>query len=635
MAVLKMKFVSIMGPVDQMNDMIEKYLSTSSIQSVDALNVSGKKDGLYRFSEPNLYTGVYKKYCDASRFFGIPYEYERWEDAEISVESAEKYVDSLEGEYTALVEKRQELKKTIDENSMVIAQLEHLLDVDVRLDDMFHFQFMRFRFGRMTKEAYSKLVNFMGDMEFYFIKSAEETGYVYGMYLTPHVSCDKVDSIFASLNFERIRISEKAHGKPLDGCYQLEQENLQLMKDYEKTANDMLLLLQKEKSRFLQMCSFIKHKYECFNIRDYALRTKGAFYITGWMPGSEADRLNEELEKEKDIMAVVTLPKENEKLIPPTVLKNNPLVRPFESFVKMYGLPSYHEIDPTPIMALTYVLMFGMMFGDLGQGLVLTICGLLFAIYKKSNLGAIFSLAGLSAAFFGVMYGSVFGNESLIAHIWLSPLHDSNSLLLTAVGVGVVMLLGAMCVNVVNAVKNRDYGRLLFNQNGLAGIVVYMGGVLAAFGIVRGSGGITWPIAILMFFVPLCFILLQEPLGKFIAGKKSFMPQNKGEFFTESFFELIEIVLSYITNTISFIRIGAFALAHAGMMMVVYEFVDLIGGVGSISILIFGNLFVMGMEGFIVGIQTLRLEFYELFGRFYRGEGEEFKPLNKKIRENL
>ena len=122
---------------------------------------------------------------------------------------------------------------------------------------------------------------------------------------------------------------------------------------------------------------------------------------------------------------------------------------------------------------------------------------------------------------------------------------------------------------------------------------------------------------------------MQEPLTRLIKKKKDIIPGSKGQFFLERFFELFEILLSFVTNTISFVRIGAFALNHVGMMGVVFVFSKMASGGASIAVVIIGNIIVMAMEGLIVGIQVLRLEFYEIFSRFFEGNGKEFKPINK------
>lgn len=129
--------------------------------------------------------------------------------------------------------------------------------------------------------------------------------------------------------------------------------------------------------------------------------------------------------------------------------------------------------------------------------------------------------------------------------------------------------------------------------------------------------------------VPLLMIFVQEPLSLLIEKKKDWMPEKKGMFIVEKFFELFEILLSFITNTMSFIRVGAFALNHVGMMSVVFLLSDMAQG-GSVVVQVLGNLLVIGLEGLIVGIQVLRLEYYEMFSRFFVGDGKEFQNINQK-----
>ena len=134
------------------------------------------------------------------------------------------------------------------------------------------------------------------------------------------------------------------------------------------------------------------------------------------------------------------------------------------------------------------------------------------------------------------------------------------------------------------------------------------------------------PIGVLTAVIVVCTVLLfvREPLSKLLEKRRDWLPSNIGESVAENFFELFEVVLSYVTNTISFIRIGAFALSHAGMMTVVYLLASTPTGYNPV-ILVIGNLVVIGVEGLIVGIQVLRLEFYELFSRFYSGDGRSAK----------
>ena len=136
---------------------------------------------------------------------------------------------------------------------------------------------------------------------------------------------------------------------------------------------------------------------------------------------------------------------------------------------------------------------------------------------------------------------------------------------------------------------------------------------------------------VIMFGIPLLVMFFKEPLTNMVEKKAQIMPKEKGMFVVQGFFELFEVLLSYFSNTLSFVRVGAFAVSHAAMMEVVLMLSGAEAGSPNWLVVVLGNLFVCGMEGLIVGIQVLRLEYYELFSRFYRGTGRAFKPYGKKI----
>lgn len=301
----------------------------------------------------------------------------------------------------------------------------------------------------------------------------------------------------------------------------------------------------------------------------------------------------------------------------------------------MYGVPNYNEIDPTPFLAVVYTLLFGIMFGDVGHGLCLAAIGLVMILLKKGGfLAKLLVPLGLSSTLFGFMYGSVFGFEgehALIRPLWYTPFEGSASMMNTliySVALGVVIILLCMAFNIVNGIRQKNWQKILFSQNGVAGMVFYALVLFCAISAMQGSGH-PMTVAIIFIVISLILMFLQEPLGKLLAKKKDWMPEEKGGFFVEAFFELFEVILSFVTNTVSFLRVGAFALNHAGMMSVVVMFMLQLNPAGSVAIAIFGNLLVIGLEGLIVGIQVLRLGFYEMFSRFYSGDGREFHPANR------
>ncbi len=335
------------------------------------------------------------------------------------------------------------------------------------------------------------------------------------------------------------------------------------------------------------------------------------------------------------------LPELLEITSPPTKLKNPKFLKPFEMFTKMYGLPAHNEMDPTLFIAISYTFIFGWMFGDVGQGALLCIVGGLIYKFKKNNLAGIISIAGIFSMFFGFMFGSIFGFENIIEARWMHPMTAMttlpfigtlNTVFIVAIVFGMGLVLLSMILNIFNAWKAKDIEAGIFHNNGVVGFVFYLSIVVTVVLFMTGNELPGTIVLALMFGLPLILIALREPIIKKIE-KKVFKPESMGMFIVENLFELFEVLLSYFSNTLSFVRIGAFAISHAAMMQVVLMLAGAENSfseitVGGWMLVIFGNLFVMGMEGLIVGIQVLRLEYYEMFSRFYKGTGREFIPYN-------
>jgi V/A-type H+-transporting ATPase subunit I len=336
-------------------------------------------------------------------------------------------------------------------------------------------------------------------------------------------------------------------------------------------------------------------------------------------------------------------PSEVPELECPTLLKNNWFAKPFEMFLGMYGVPKYTDFDPTGFMAFTYCLLFGIMFGDLGQGLVLFILGLVFE--KKGQIFGIINRCGITSMIFGFLFGSVFGYEEL-----LNPIHQSlfgvreklfdvmaqsstMLLLIGAVAIGAVLILTTQCMNIVNRFKHHQLGDAIFSQNGIAGLVFYGGIVFAIVATMLLGWNVLNPVYLGIFIVlPVISFVMKEPLSNAVEHKTVKPEEGWGGYIAQSIFELIDVLLTFVTNSMSYLRVGGFVLSHAGMMLVVMTLVEMTGKAG-VAVLIFGNIFVMVLEGLIVGIQTLRLEYYEMFSRYYDAGGVQFNALSAKVAE--
>jgi len=219
---------------------------------------------------------------------------------------------------------------------------------------------------------------------------------------------------------------------------------------------------------------------------------------------------------------------------------------------------------------------------------------------------------------FGLLYGAAFGHQIMRA-AWLQPLEGIWTVLITAVAGGVVLLNIGFAMNLVNAWRSNDWPRLFLEKNGVVGISLYWtllgGGVGVGFGIL--------PNRVLLLIPLLCALLwIHEPLANWIWHRPS-APMS--EALVTGFFELFETVTGYASNSLSFIRLGAFAVAHEGLSGLVVSYSR---GRWGWLVLFLGTVLVVGFEGVIVGIQALRLEYYEFFGRFFQGRGRPFVPLS-------
>lgn len=623
MAVEKLELVSMIGPLTELDRISQKYIVNHDIHLENIFNVLDNPKGLYAFSPENPYDEAMRKANETLSLTGIDKDNITGDGGLCNIDEAKTFFDRFSSEFISLNGKKKNLLKQKEENDGIIRQLKHIKNFNVQLSELFDLKFVKVRFGKLPRESYDHLDRYLDEYNTFFFKYDESRDFVYGMYLSPDVIHEKVDTIFSSLYFRRSRISERADGTPSEVLQRLEKENIEADEKIKEIELKISVMLEKDKELLKNSYISIKKLYDGYGVRKYGAQTKDSFYIAGWMLQRDIPQLKSEFAKEQNITLLTEKAELINHLTPPTKLHNFALFRPFEGFVKMYGLPSYGEVDPTMIFALTYSLMFGMMYGDMGHGLVLSVIGFLMA-RKKNFLGPILEICGVVSIIFGALYGSVFGFENF-KPLWYRPMESMMSTLIMAVALGAVIITIAMIINIINGIRNKDIEKTLFSPNGVAGFIFYWAIIIGALSVVMGNSLLKGWYILLFVVIPLILVFFKEPLTKLVKRRKDWMPKNKGEFFLETFFEMFEVLLSYITNTISFIRVGAFALNHAGMMAVVFTLSEMVKGASSIAVIIIGNIIVLGLEGLLVAIQVLRLQFYEMFSRYYEGTGKEFK----------
>lgn len=623
-----MKLVNIVGPLGLFDEVVRGCVVDSGFAPEEVLEFVGSGGGLLPFTMRNPSSALLSRALNLADKLGIEPCYHNFTADQCDEQAITAYFDDLSQRYQDCIAEQEQYKRPIEDDLQILNQLDNIMDVKANLDDLFDLHYAKLRFGRIPRDIYDNYVRYVEENpDIFFFATGESRDYVYGMYVTPSSAVGKSDALFSSLHFERIHISDRAHGSPAEAKQGLEEEVEQFRSKLAAAEQALVDLRESQRDTLLSYYSVLKYYKDTYDMRRYAAHTNDTFYLCGWVPQQNMAQFEEKFKPFSDTVYVLEEPA-SPSVVPPTKLRNRGPIRFFEQFVEMYGLPAYNEADPTPLLALTYTLFFGVMFGDVGQGAVLILAGLLAWKLLKMPLGKIISVVGCSSIVFGFVYGSVFGNEDLLPGFKaFESASNTNTILICSVAIGLVFISVAMIYNIYNGFRQKNMSKALFSQNGIAGFIFYWAVVVAVLCTLLTDIKLLNPVYIgLLVIVPLLLIFAQEPLGKLVERRKNWMPKEKGGYIVENFFELFEILLSFVSNTISFVRIGAFALNHVGMMMVVFALMESVGGIGSPVIFVIGNIFVMCLEGLIVGIQVLRLEFYELFGRFYSGTGTPYKP---------
>jgi V/A-type H+-transporting ATPase subunit I len=327
-------------------------------------------------------------------------------------------------------------------------------------------------------------------------------------------------------------------------------------------------------------------------------------WVGGWIERSTAREIDQHLHA-RGVHALVAFPDPPPGVEAPVVLDNPRWVRPFEGMTRLFGLPGPDEADPSPLLGIVVPLLFGYMFGDVGQGLLIAMLGL--ALRGRFPVAALAVPCGLSAALFGVLFGSVFGLEGLMPALWVHPIEAPQAVLLPPLLAGAALLLTGIGLGALEAYWRGSLHTWWFEQGGLlCGYLVVLGLFVPPLAWLPAVGLAWW------------FGMRMQA-----AWRTRDLPGLLG-----ALFEWLEQSVRLLVNTLSFARVGAFALAHASLSLATVQLAATVPWrPGEIAILVLGNLIVLGLEGLIVSIQTTRLMLFEFFLRFLRGEGRAMRPL--------
>ena len=538
----------------------------------------------------------------------------------------------------------QESSQVISETQKKIAHLRHnidllepLSDVDIPFDRIRNRRYIFSILGTMPSSNIDRFKTSMAKVPFVLLVLKQTTELAIVLLIGLRQNKDYLQRTARSAYLSGIDLSDTYQGTPAQIIASIKAE-IDVLEEQVGNANQEVDRIRENRSVRLQdLYWHVRYsRLMCEALMRYG-RLKHGYLIAGWLPSNQLEVLTNDLTAiSPEILIDIKQPGEERDLSKtPIVMERAGFQQGFQKLVTTYGMPEYNELNPTLLMMLTFPVIFGAMFGDVGHGLILAIAGLLLMLNKIkklkkfSSLGSVIFLCGIVAMVFGVLFGSIFGMEDLIPAVWDHPMENIMSLLLITGAGGALLLTVANIMGLVNDFHQRHWIHFFMNSRGLAGLLLYW----SLIGIVLSLFIRDFPINKIAFVVTtvlsIIMIFLSGFLERLIEKKKPYMEGGPFVYLIQSFFELFETVIGYLSNSLSYVRIGAFAVAHAGLSSVFFILANLISptkGFGYWLVVIFGNIFVIGFEGMIVSIQTLRLEYYEFFSKFFSGRGRKYLP---------
>jgi V/A-type H+-transporting ATPase subunit I len=556
----------------------------------------------------------------------------------IEIEVAQAQVERLEQEVKQTSEGLEHAQKKLTQTESALQQIEPLAGIDLDMSALRNSKHVFSMLGIMPSANIDRLQTSLARIPFVFLTLRQQKKKAVVWLTGPQKNSDILERAARSAYLNPVNLPADYQGTPAEIIAAL-RTSIERIHEHIAEQKEAITQLHATHEQQLQILLWrVRGSRMLVQAVAHFGQLQYTYLIVGWVPSSKVTGLIERLKQTSKDILVETFPSKRGgyKQNVPVALDNPKLLNPFQELVTTFAQPLYDELDPTFLIAVTFPLLFGTMFGDVGHGLLLALLGVLLMSRKipmlrgMAGLGGLITACGLVATLFGFLYGSVFGMENVIPALWMRPMDNIMRILLITIAAGVILLSMGFFIGILNAWMARDWGRLLFDRNGIAGLVLYWSiiGLAAGFFI---SG---FPIPPLVFLILAAVgglvVMFSEVLKRLIQGIRPLIEESPATYAIQVFFELFETLVSFLSNSLSYVRVGAFAVAHAGLSAVFFILAALVSpvhGLGYWFVIALGTLFIVGFEGLIVGIQSMRLEYYEFFSKFFTGGGIYYQPL--------
>jgi V/A-type H+/Na+-transporting ATPase subunit I len=444
----------------------------------------------------------------------------------------------------------------------------------------------------------------------------------------------------------------------------LENKRKTLGDNLEQVKKQVVARIREEETTLESMwCNLRLHEL-IGEIESNFSHTRHTTIFSGWVPAESSSVLGDAIRKASGGECIIEWIEADKmpRSEVPVAVRDVPLLSPFQKIVDNYSTPEYGTINPTPFVAVSYMAMFGLMFGDAGQGLVIMLLGLLGMRYFSRkfpgiekpggmvtpNLCKLMVYLGIASIITGILFGSYFGYE-IFPPVWFNyhaavmgtghsngVIQDVYDILGITIWFGIIIIAGGLLLNWINLFKKKDFFHLLLDKNGLIGGWLFGIGIYSAFQFVA-SGYKQLPQNPLLpfaFGLPILILLFKVPLHRLFLSREGHLVEEKGigalilESVLEWVVDLLEIFSGFLANTLSFMRVAGLGIAHVSLMAAFFEMSSLVGGgIAGLGVMLLGNILVIALEGLSAGIQSLRLNYYEFFTKYFTGKGLSYNPV--------
>ena len=601
-------------------------------------------------------SSMYKRLEQARSFLGIDDSNVSLSDSQLpqkeDFEAAEKFLQSLSDLTRRDSEARDNCKRAEDAYSEAAA----FSNLKQSFGELDHLSFLNLRVGKINPDSLEELKFAVGSRAIIVPLGNDKSRILAASSKKGRFA---LETELNRYGFVPLEIPKDFKGIPDEVLESLKKQKAEAQKAVAELAVERSNFVETHKDKLLKFLASFSLAAQLRETESLLESTQLVYRLTGWVPQKDCIEVMKSLDSltEGRISVRQYKPEEvpgvlagHEKV--PVKLTHGKFVSAFQRMIFSYGSPLYGTLDPTPFVAVFFTILFGIMFGDAGQGLVFLLLGILMA-KKVVKLGGwnkfapIFIGIGTASMIMGLLTGEFFANEKILEPferfvtglfgtprnqiLPMMPQSNPESIKRMfmffgfSIAVGFVINSTGIVINIANNFLRRKFGKALFGKSGLAGALFFWYVVIL---VVRMAAFKSSPQLFdwIVIGAALFFCAFGEPFIRLAEGERPVIENGLFAMVIEAVVELLETVITYLSNSISFLRVGAFALAHAVLGFIILTMSEMVGGAGGLAVTILGNAIVVVLEGMIVAIQAIRLQYYEFFSKFFNETGREFMP---------